>query len=172
MAHCVWFVAAGLARVTVLGALSLGVGGVMVGCRADSGGAADASRATPLYERLGGEASIAKVVDEFVARAAANPKVNFVRKGTSKEWPATPEAVAYLKRMLVEFIASATGGPQKYTGKTMKESHEGMRITSAEFDALAQDLKGALTLFNVPAREQGELLAIVETTRADIVEAK
>lgn len=157
--------------VTGLTLLAALVGAALPGCASDGAKPSPSAPATPLYERLGGEASIAKVVDEFVARAAANPKVNFVRKGTQKEWPATPEAVAYLKRMLVEFIASATGGPQKYTGKAMKESHEGMRITNAEFDALAQDLRAALTLFNVPAKEQDELLAIVETTRADIVEA-
>lgn len=158
-----------VAGLTLLAAL---VGAALPGCASGGAKPAQSAPAKPLYERLGGEASIAKVVDEFVARGAANPKVNFVRKGTQKEWPATPEAVAYLKRMLVEFIASATGGPQKYTGKAMKESHEGMRITNAEFDALAQDLRSALTLFNVPAKEQDELLAIVETTRADIVEAK
>lgn len=162
-------------RVSVVAGLTLlaaVAGGALQSCASEPSKQASGSHAKPLYDRLGGEASIAKVVDEFVARGAANPKVNFVRKGTQKEWPATPEAVAHLKRMLVEFIAGATGGPQKYTGRAMKELHEGMRITNAEFDALAQDLRAALTVFNVSAKEQAELLAIVETTRADIVEAK
>lgn len=154
-------------------ALAILVGGLGVGC-ANEGAAKPAAKAgeRSLYERLGGEPAIAAVVDDFVARGAANPKVNFVRKGTGKEWPAAPEAVAHLKKMLVEFIASATGGPQKYTGKAMKESHEGMRITNAEFDALAADLGASLTKFKVAPAEQRELLAIVETTRRDIVEAK
>ena len=51
----------------------------------------------------------------------------------------------------------------------MQASHAGMNITDAEFDALASDLKASLDLFHVPEKEQGELLAIVETTRSDVV---
>lgn len=123
-----------------------------------------------LYQRLGGEPAIKAVVDDFVGRAASDPKVNFTRKGTTAEWQATPENVAHLKAKLVEFIAVAAGGPQKYTGRRMKSSHAGMKITNAEFNALAADLKASLDKFNVPAREQSELLAAVEGTRKDIVE--
>jgi hemoglobin len=122
-----------------------------------------------LYERLGKEPAITKVVDDFVARAAANPKVNFTRKGTGKEWPATPENVARFKKMLVQFISSNTGGPPKYEGKSMVDAHQGMKITDAEFDALAADLKASLDKFNVPAKEQAELLSIVGGTRGAMV---
>ena len=122
-----------------------------------------------LYERLGGEAAIAAVVDDFVARGAADPRVNFTRKGTGQEWPATPANVTRLKMLLVQFIASATGGPQKYTGRSMPETHKGMRITDAEFDALAGDLKASLEKFKVPDQEQAELLTIVGSTRSQIV---
>src|SRR5215471_5370525 len=54
----------------------------------------------PLYERLGGEPAIKAVVDDFVARAAANPKVNFTRKGTTVEWEASAENAAVLKKHL------------------------------------------------------------------------
>jgi hemoglobin len=66
----------------------------------------------------------------------------------------------------------ATGGPQKYEGRSMKAAHRGMRITDEEFDALAGDLKATLDKFKVPAREQQELLAIIAATRPDIVEKK
>lgn len=125
-----------------------------------------------LYERLGGEAAIKAVVDDFVGRAAGNPKVNFTRKGTDKEWKATDESVDVLKKHLVQLIAMVTGGPQKYEGRDMKAAHQGMRITDEEFNALAGDLKASLDHFKVPAREQGELLKIVGSTRGDIVEAK
>lgn len=123
-----------------------------------------------LYERLGGESAIAAVVDDFVARAASNEKVNFARKGTGKEWNATPENVAHVKQGLIDMIGQAAGGPQKYTGKDMKTAHKGMMISGAEFDAIAGDLKASLDKFKVPAREQNELLAVVAGTRKDIVE--
>jgi hemoglobin len=127
-------------------------------------------KAKTLYDRLGGEAAIRAVVDDLVARAAADPKVNFTRKGTPKEWKPTPENVAHLKSVLVDMIGSATGGPQKYTGRSMKELHAGMKITPAEFDALAADLKATLDKLKVPAREQNELLKLVAATAPDIVE--
>ena len=66
----------------------------------------------------------------------------------------------------------ARGGPQKYTGRSMKNVHAGMGITNAEFDALAGDLKASLDKFKVPTQEQQELLAIVGSTRADIVSGR
>lgn len=125
-----------------------------------------------LYDRLGGEAAIKAVIDDFVARAASNPKVNFTRKGTDAEWPATPENVAKLKTHLVNMVGMVTGGPQKYTGRDMKAAHAGMKITNAEFDALAGDLIATLDKFKVPAAEKSELLTIIGTTRDAIVEVK
>jgi len=125
-----------------------------------------------LYDRLGGENAIRAVIDDFVARAADDPKVNFTRKGTAAEWKPTPEAVDHLKKMLVDLTVQATGGPQRYKGKDLKESHRDMRITQDEFDASVADLKASLDKFNVGAREQDELLAIVKSKAGDIVEKK
>ena len=128
-------------------------------------------KAASLYERLGGEAAVKAVVDDFVGRAAGNPKVNFTRKGI-KEWEASEANVAKLKTNLVNLIGALTGGPQKYTGKDMKSLHAGMKITTAEFGALAGDLKATLDKFKVPAKEQAELMSIVGSTQGDIVEVK
>jgi hemoglobin len=125
-----------------------------------------------LYERLGGEPAIKAVVDDLVARLAADPKVNVTRKGTNKEWSPTPENVAKLKKNFVDYIGQVTGGPQKYTGKSMKEVHAGMQISLAEFEAAAADLKATLDKFHVPAAEQAELFKIVGSTAPDIVEKK
>jgi hemoglobin len=124
-----------------------------------------------LYERLGGEASISAVVDDFVNRAAADPAVNFTRANVpgAPKWDPTPENVALLKTRITQFVCMATGGPQKYEGKSMKDAHAGMKITDAEFNAIAADLTASLNKFNVPQQEQNELLAIVGTTRGDIV---
>lgn len=120
-----------------------------------------------LYERLGGKPAITAVVEDFVGRAAGNPKVNFLRDGKFAHID-----VARLKMLLVDFVCQATSGPERYTGRNMKEAHKGMKITNAEFDALAADLAASLDKFKVPAKEKNELLAIVASTRGDIVEKK
>ena len=132
--------------------------------------AVHAADETSLYERLGGEPAITAVVDDFVGRAASDPAVNFTRQGTGKEWDATAENVAMLKKHLTQFICAATGGSQVYEGRDMKTVHEGMKITESEFGAIAADLKASLTSFNVPEKEQDELIAIVATTQGSIVE--
>lgn len=127
---------------------------------------ASESSATSLYERLGGEAAIRRVVDDFVAAAAPDPAVDFTRGGA---WRATPAAVERLKQQLVAFVAQATGGPQNYTGRNMKDAHAWMKITQAQFDALAGHLEAALTQNGVPAGETKELMKIAASTAPDIV---
>jgi hemoglobin len=122
-----------------------------------------------LFDRLGGAPAVTKVVDDFVAVAAADPKVNFARKGQPEPWDAKPEQVALLKKRLVEFVSAATGGDAHYNGQDMVTAHRGMNVTDAEFDALASDLKAALEKNSVPVREQAELLAVVNRTRSAIV---
>src|SRR5260370_1056567 len=75
-----------------------------------------------------------------------------------------------LKKQLVEWISSQTGGPYEYTGKNMREVHKGMGITNAEFDAAAEDLQMALSVHGVPAADANLLLNIVGRTRGEIVQ--
>src|SRR5439155_22524605 len=124
--------------------------------------------AVSLYERLGREPAIRAVIDDFVARASADARVNFARKGVGgHEWQASDENVKHVKDLLVQFVCMAAGGPQTYRGRPMKDVHAGMKISNAEFDAAVEDLRASLRKLNVPLREQNELIAIVETTRAD-----
>jgi hemoglobin len=120
-----------------------------------------------LWDRLGGEAAVKAVVNDFVLLAADDPKVNFFRNGKYKLDDA---GVKKLKTQLVELVSATTGGPLKYSGRDMKVSHKGMGITDAEFDALAGHLVTVLKKYNVPKTETDELLKIVGSTRADIVE--
>jgi hemoglobin len=78
--------------------------------------------------------------------------------------------VPRLKAMLVEQVSSATGGPETYTGRGMRETHDGMGVTAGEFDALVEDLVATLNEFKVPAPEQQQLLGILGPLRPDIVE--
>lgn len=126
--------------------------------------------AATLWDRLGGEKGVRKVVDDFVAAAADDPKVDFFRGGKFK--PKDDKAVPHLKQMLVELISANTSGPLKYTGKSMADAHKGMMITDAEFDALGGHFVAALKKNAVAQADIDELVKIVESTRKAIVEPK
>lgn len=117
--------------------------------------------AQSLYDRLGGKPVITAVVDQFVANVAGDQRING-RFATTD--------IPRLKRHLVDQVCSATGGPCAYTGRDMKTTHQGMRITNAAFDALVEDLIAALDAFHVPAQEKTELLSLLGPMRSDIVE--
>ena len=119
-----------------------------------------------LYERLGGVYAIATVVDDFIDRVMTNPKLNANPKVAEAHHKVTPPGFKYL---VTEMVCWAAGGPQKYTGKSMRDSHIHLDITEAEWQAFMQDLRNCFAKFNVPAQEQSELCAIVESTKKDIV---
>lgn len=125
----------------------------------DTAHAAD-TEAKPLFARLGGLDAITAVVDEFVANVAADERINQYFAKTD---------VTHLKKMLVDQICEATGGPCKYMGKSMVEVHTGMGITDAEFGALVEDLVAALDKFKVPDTEKNELLGALGGMKGDIV---
>ncbi len=108
-----------------------------------------------LYDRLGGVYSIATD-----ARLNANPLVNEAHHRVPP---------AGFKYLVTEMVCWAGGGPQKYSGKTMADSHAHLKITANEWDAFMDDLQQSLDRFAVPAQEQAELKAIVNSTRSDIV---
>jgi hemoglobin len=119
-----------------------------------------------LYERLGGVYNIATVVDDFIERLYvngilnANPKIKEARDRVPK---------AGLKFRVTALVCQVTGGPEKYTGRTMKEAHKHLNITEKEWQAMLADFRKSLNHVKVPEREQKELIAIVESTKKDIV---
>jgi hemoglobin len=119
-----------------------------------------------LYERLGGVYAIAAVVDDFVDRIMHNPKLNANPKVDEAHHRVPPAGFKYL---VTEMVCWATGGPQKYTGKAMHDSHAHLDITESEWQVFLADLRTTFEKFGVPAAEQAELFAIVDSTKKDIV---
>jgi hemoglobin len=121
-----------------------------------------------LYDRLGGVYSIATVVDDFIERLLvnatlnANPAINEARARVPK---------AGLKFQVTALVCEVTGGPCKYAGRGMKEAHQHLNITQAQWDAMVADFKTTLDKFKVPQTEQHELMTIVESTKKDIVQS-
>jgi hemoglobin len=129
------------------------------GCNTmESSGTARSARS--LYDRLGGRTALSAVVDDFVARVAADNRIN--GKFANADIPR-------LKSLLTDQICQASGGPCTYTGRDMKSSHAGMGITGDEFDALVGDLMATLNKFKVGEREKIDLLGALGPMKKDIV---
>ncbi len=119
-----------------------------------------------LYDRLGGLYAISAVVDDFIDRVYANATLNANPEIAKARSEARRPG---LKVHVANQVCMVTEGPCKYTGKGMKEAHANFRITQKEWDALLVDFRASLDKFKVPAGEQQELIAIVESTKPDIV---
>jgi hemoglobin len=116
-----------------------------------------------LYDRLGGINAITAVVENFRDRVAADNRINQKFAKTD---------LGRLRKMLIDQVCEAAGGPCRYSGRSMKDAHAGMKVTSGEFDALVQDLVATLDQFKVGKKEQGEILAVLGPLKADIVEVE
>src|SRR5213596_1411991 len=122
-----------------------------------------------LYERLGGIYSIATVVDDFIDRVMTDPRLNANPAVNEAHHKVAPAGFKYL---VTEMVGMATGGPQKYTGRSMPDSHRHLNITPKEWEAFMDDFQQTLDKFKVAAKEQSELKAIVNSTYGDIVIGK
>lgn len=113
-----------------------------------------------LYERLGGEKGVAAIAHDIVANHLENPaiKVRFQDSDTDK-----------LRRLAAEFIAMGTGGPQKYTGKDMREAHKGMNINEAEFMTVIDDIMDALDKNHIVPEARTEVLGILYSLKDDVI---
>ncbi len=123
-------------------------------------GTTAAAGGATLYTRLGGAPAIQAVIDDFLVNVVGDARIN--------KFFATTDAKK-LNRLLVEQVANATGGPEKYTGRDMKTTHAGLKIGMADFNALVEDLVKSLDKFKVPDKEKNELLAILGPLSKDIV---
>jgi hemoglobin len=119
-----------------------------------------------LYDRLGGLYNIATVIDDLIDRVMVDPRLNAN--------PRVDEAhhrvsAAGFKYYVTEMVCEATGGPQRYSGRSMGDSHRHLMITDGEWQAFMDDLRQTFERFEVPRPEQEELTAIVESTKEAIV---
>jgi hemoglobin len=116
-----------------------------------------------LYDRLGGADAIKALTESWVARVGGDDRANgkFARTDIDR-----------LMKEVIDQLCEATGGPCTYTGRSMLETHAGMKVTAGEFDVVMQHLGAALNELNVPKTEQDELVALLRPMRDDIVEVE
>ncbi|WLR52534.1 group 1 truncated hemoglobin [Bacillus tianshenii] len=117
--------------------------------------------AQTIYEKIGGEEAVAKVVDYFYNELVLkDPSVNHFFENTDMEKQ---------RQHQTKFISFALGGPNQYSGKSMEKAHEGMDIQPAQFDAIAKHLHDALAHYDVPENDIDEALTKVASLREDII---
>ena len=119
-----------------------------------------------LYKRLGGYDALAAVTDDFIGRLTANKDMARFFVGFSDD------SKTKVRQHIVDFLCNKSGGPCAYTGRTMKDSHKGLKITENDWNIAAGLLAETLKKFNVPKKETDEVLAFVNTLKNDIVEMK
>jgi truncated hemoglobin YjbI len=119
-----------------------------------------------LWERMGEEKGVTKIVHEFVKGCLENEKVNLTRGG---KYLKSPEDVEKLERNIVLLTSAFGKGPLKWAGKTMKKAHEDMGITDDEFDHMRAVLKTTLLKNGLPRDDVDFILYGIDSIRSDIV---
>src|SRR5215467_2924209 len=154
--------------VMVCAALAVGCAGTMPAKHASPAPKAASTAATApaksgddrLYRALGGTEGITKVVDAALAEIHGDLRINIFFEKTD---------MADLRRLLIEQICAATGGPCEYTGRSMEEAHSGLNLTNADFDAFVEDLVRAMDSQKVPKDLQKQLLDLLGPMRPQVV---
>ncbi|MBC3916884.1 group 1 truncated hemoglobin [Undibacterium sp. CY18W] len=118
------------------------------------------STSDELYQSLGAKQGINTFVNSFVAIVLEDPRINKAFKDTDTE---------RLAQLLTEQFCELSGGPCKYSGRSMAESHKDMQVTNAHFNALAEDLQIAMEKHNVPSSVQNRLIAKLAPMQRPIV---
>jgi hemoglobin len=113
-----------------------------------------------LYQELGGAPAFSAVLTDAIELWFKNPLLAESFKNTDK---------ARLHLLLLQQITLATGGGGAYTGRDMASAHKGLNVTTAQFNALAEDLQQVLEKYDVPYRLQNRLIALLAPVKRDIV---
>ncbi len=115
---------------------------------------------TTLYQRLGGKSGVEKIVDGVLSGIEHDPSIVHHFEDTD---------IPRFRRLLIEQFCELSGGPCKYTGVSMQESHTGFQITQAHFDALVNHLISAMQQQQVSIEAQNEFLAMLAPMYKDVV---
>jgi hemoglobin len=138
------------------------VSGVAAFAMATSAGAfaQNIPAADSFYQDLGGKEGIQKIVDTFIPIVLEDLRINYTFDGVDMK---------RLANKLFEQFCELSGGPCKYTGKDMVTIHEDLKITNAQFNALAENLQTAMDKQSIPSRVQNKLIAKLAPMQRDIV---
>jgi hemoglobin len=112
------------------------------------------------FRAVGGKDGIEKIVKDLLPLLLADARIKNTFKDVDME---------RLSVKLQEQLCVLAGGPCKYTGKDMKIIHEDLKITNAQFNALAEDLQVAMDKHGIAARAQNKLIAKLAPMQREVV---
>lgn len=117
-----------------------------------------------LYARLGGYDSVVAVVENLLPRLMDDELLGrfWEHRGA--------DGLLREKQLLIDFLCHSAGGPVYYTGRDMTTAHRGMRISATDWSRFTGHLEATLDHFELPQAERAEVRALVDGTRAEIVE--
>ena len=117
-----------------------------------------------LYERLGGYEAIVAFANDILPRLQSDPQLGrfWANRGA--------DGVAREKQLLIDYLCHCAGGPMYYTGRDMALAHRGMRISEGDWSTFLNHAAATLAKFKVPADEQRDVVAFVQSLKKDIVE--
>jgi hemoglobin len=118
-----------------------------------------------LYERLGGYDAIASVANDLLPRMQADAQLARFYQHRGED------GLRRSRQLLIDFLCSSAGGPLYYTGRDMKITHKGMKISESDWSAFLGHLNATLDALQVPHAERVEVVALMQSTKPDIVEA-
>lgn len=116
--------------------------------------------ADTLYKRIGGKAALRKAVNLFYIKVLADPRIADLFENIDMEG---------LIQHQYTFLMKATGGSDVYKGRSLRDAHKGLALNDTHFDAVAENLSATLHTLNIEASLIEEVIALVETTRTEIL---
>ena len=118
-----------------------------------------------LYERLGGYDGVAAFANDLLPRLQADSQLGRFWQNRGDD------GIAREKQLLIDYLCSNAGGPMYYTGRDMKTSHEGMKISEKDWSIFLQHAGATMEALQIPKQECDEVVAFVLSLKEDIVEA-
>ena len=121
---------------------------------------ANANQKLTLYQRLGEEPGLRKIVNDVLDKNLNNPRIGHYFKKID---------MPKLKQLVFEFFSMGIGGPHLYTGRDMRTAHTGMNISEEDFESANEDTILALDENGVGPAEKNEVIAILNSMKADVI---
>ena len=118
-----------------------------------------------LYERLGGYDGITVFANDLLPRLQADSQLGRFWQNRGDD------GIAREKQLLIDYLCASAGGPMYYTGRDMKTSHKGMKISESDWSVFLRHAGATMEALQVPKQECDEIVAFVLSLKADIVEA-
>lgn len=119
---------------------------------------------TTLYERLGGYDGITTFTNDLLPRLKADPQLGRFWQNRGDD------GIEREKQLLIDYLCANAGGPMYYTGRDMKLSHKGMKISESDWTLFLGHAGATMEALNIPKQECDEVVAFVLSLKDDIVE--